>query len=160
PPEETPYYRQQLALAHAAPTARPGPEATLLSDAAAKLHAHGAAEAERLRGNEEVEGLLDLDAPGAREFLAKLTDPAEAEATLAATPFELDHVLLAAYARNPDIAAARGQWAAAVRMYDQATYLEDVLLRYRAFTSRATPPVGAAAMHDAAFPYPGMVALK
>src|SRR6185503_13687645 len=104
-------------------------------------------------------GLLDLDAAGAREFLAKLADPAQAEATLAGTPFELDHVLLAAYARNPDIAAARGQWAATVRMYDEATYLEDVLLRYRAFTRSATPPVGAVPMRDAAFPYPGMVAL-
>src|SRR3989442_1688924 len=99
PPEETPYFRQQLALARAAPEAKPGPEAAVLGEAAAKLQARGAEESGRLRGSIEVEGLLDLDAPGAREFSAKLSGP-QAETTLAATSFDLDHVLLAVYARN------------------------------------------------------------
>jgi outer membrane protein, heavy metal efflux system len=161
PPEETPYFREQMALSRAAPrAAKPGDEAAVLRDAAAKLDLRAAAEAERIRRGDETEGLLDTSGADAKAFLAKLADPATAEATFAATTLDLDHVLLAVYARNRDVAAARAEWAATVRMYDQATYLEDLLLRYSAFTRLATPRVGAAPMREAAFPYPGLVAMK
>ena len=161
PPEETPYFQQQLAIAKAAPrAAQPGAEATVLRDAASKLDVRAAAEAERIRRGDETAGLLDVESAPAREFLASLGDPRKAEEILGTAPLDVDHALLAAYARNPDVAAARANWAATVRMYEQATYLEDLLLRYSAFTRLATPRVGAAPMREAAFPYPGLVALK
>src|SRR5258708_4731969 len=85
PPAETPYYREQLALAHAAPHVAVGPEAVQIRDAAAKLSVAAGAEAERIRPHEETEGLLDLESPEAREFLAKLADPQQAETVLATT---------------------------------------------------------------------------
>jgi outer membrane protein, heavy metal efflux system len=161
PPVETSYFLDQLARARTAPAARqPAEEAAVLREAAASLDVRAVAETARVRRGDETEGLLDVESPGAREFLARLADPAKAEDVLATTPLDLDHVLLAVHARNPDVAAARGNWAATVRMYEQATYLEDLLLRYSAFTRLATPRIGAAPMREAAFPYPGLVALK
>lgn len=161
PPEETAYFRQQMAIARATPQAAPaGAEAQVLRESTEKLDARAAAEAERIRRGDETEGLLDVESPEAKAFLAKLANAAEADAVLAATPLDVEKALLAAYALNPDVAAARARWAATVRMYDQAAYLEDLLLRYAAFTRLATPRVGAAPMRDAAFPYPGLVALK
>ena len=161
PPAETAYFREQLARAEAAPTApAPGEEAAVLREAAAKLEVRGAAEAERIRRGDETAALLDVESPAARDFLAQLADPKKADEVLATTPLDLEHVLLAVHARNPDVAAARASWAASVRMYEQATYLEELLLRYSAFTRLAAPRVGAAPMREAAFPYPGLVALK
>ena len=161
PPARTPYFEQQLAIARAAPAAgAPAEEAVVLREAATKLDVRAAAEAERIRRGDETEGLLDVASAPAREFLAKLADPKTAEEVLATTPLDVELALLAAYARSPDVAAARANWAATVLMYDQATYLEDLLLRYSAFTRLATPRVGAAPMREAAFPYPGLVALK
>ena len=161
PPAETPYFRQQADLAQAAPAAAPrGAEAAVLREAAAELAVRATAEAERIRRGDETEGLLDAQSPAAREFLALLADPARAEEVLATTPLDLEHVLLAVHARNPGVAAARANWAATVRMYEQATYLEDLLLRSAAFTRLAAPRIGAAPMREAAFPYPGLVALK
>lgn len=160
PPAETEYYREQLALARAATPVRAEPEAATLRDAAAQLEVRAAAEFERIRRRDETEGLLDLDAPGAAAFVARVTDPVLGDAALTAVPLDLEHVLLAVHARNPDVASSRAAWAAAVRMYEQAAYLEDLLLRYSAFTRLATPPVGAAPMREAAFPFPGLVALR
>ncbi len=161
PPSETAYFRDQLTRAQAAPAVPPaGQEAAVLREAAAKLEVRAVAEAERIRRRDETDGLLDVEAQAAREFLAQLADPTRADEILATTPLDQERVLLAVHARNPDVAAARGNWAATVRMYEQATYLEDLLLRYGAFTRLATPRVGAAPMREAAFPYPGLVALK
>jgi hypothetical protein len=161
PPSETAYYREQLVLARAAPrAAAPGAEAVALREAASKIDVRAAAEAERIQRGDETEGLLDVSTPAAREFLAKLSDPKTAEDVLATTPLDVEHAFLAAYARNADVAAARANWTATTRMYEQATYLEDVLSRYSAFTRRATPAIGAAPMRDTAFPYPGVVALR
>jgi len=79
---------------------------------------------------------------------------------LATTPLDVERALLAAYARNADVAAARANWTATTLMYEQATYLEDTLSRYSALTRTATPAVGATPMRETAFPYPGVVALK
>jgi cobalt-zinc-cadmium efflux system outer membrane protein len=150
PPAETPYYREQLALARAATPAKVGDEAAVLREATAKLQARAAAET--ARGADDAEGLIDLASPAAREFAAKLADPKTAETTLATTVLDLDRLAIAVHARNPDVAAARAEVAAATRMYEQATYVEDLRLRYAAF---ATPSMG-----GAAFPYPGVVALR
>jgi outer membrane protein TolC len=161
PPAETPYYAEQLAIARAAPAApAPGAEAAALREAASKLEVRAAAESDRIRRGDETEGLLDVEAPAAREFLAKLADAARAEEVLATTPLDVEHAFLAVYARNPDVAAARADWSASLRAYETANYLEDLLLRYSAFTRAATPSVGAAPMRESAFPYPGLVALK
>jgi len=161
PPEETPYFREQSALAHAAPKAdAPGDEAKGLRESASKLELRGAAESERIRRADETEGLLDVESPAAKEFLARIADAKTSDAVLATTPLDLEKAMLAAYALNPDVAAARANWSATVRMYDQATYLEDLLLRYGAFTRLATPRVGAAPMREAAFPYPGVDAWR
>lgn len=161
PPEATPYYAEQLAAARTAPRAvAADPEAAVLREGAAALDVRAAAEAERIRRGDETDGLVEVDSPEAREFLAQLADLTKADNVIASTPLDIDRALLAAYARNPDVAAARASWAATVRMYEQATYLEDLLLRYSAFTRLATPRVGAQAMREAAFPYPGLVALK
>jgi len=161
PPSETTYYSEQLAIARAAPSAAaPGAEAAALRDAAAKLDVRAAAESERISRGDETEGLLDVRTPAAREFLAKLVDPKSAQDVLATTPLDVERALLAAYARNADVAAARATWTATTLMYEQATYLEDTLSRYSAWTRLATPAVGASPMREAAFPYPGVVALK
>ena len=160
PPERTPYFDEQLALARAAPAAGPRTEGESLLAAVRKLEPRAATEADRMRRAGETEGLLAIETPVAREFLAILADPGAAEEALSRTPLDLERLLLAVYARNPDVAAARGHWAAAVRMYDQATYLEELLLRYSAFARRATPAVGGVPMSGAVFPYPGLVALK
>lgn len=161
PPEETPYFREQMAIAHAAPRAvPPREEAAVLRDAAAKLDLRAAAETERMKRGDETEGLLDVTSADAKSFLASISDPKTAEAALSSTTFDLDRVLLAVFSRNRDVAAARAEWSATVQMYDQATYLEDLLLRYSAFARLATPRVGAAPMRDSAFPYPGTVALR
>ncbi len=160
PAGDTPYAREQIELARAAPPVRPHDEARALRDAAAALEP-SAVEARRgIEAAEEAEGLLDLAAPGAREVVAKVRDRETGEAFLSAAPLDLETVLLATYARNPDVEAARATWRSTVRLYDQATYLEDVLLRYRAFARFATTPVASKAMGEAAFPYPGVVALK
>jgi outer membrane protein, heavy metal efflux system len=161
PPEETAYYREQVEIAQAAPRKPEARvEAQALREAAGKLEARGAAEAERIRRAGETEGLLDVESPDARAFLAELADPTRAEDALGKTLLSADRAYLAAYALNPDVAAARASWAASVRMYEQASYLEDLLLRYGAFTRFATQPVAGAAMREAAFPYPGLLALK
>lgn len=160
PAPDTPYYREQLALSRVVPTAPAATEGVALREAAARLELRAASEQGRIRDGDETEGILDLRADGAREFVARAGDPAAGDSFLAATPLDLEHVLLAVHARNPDVAAARASWAAAVRMYEQATYLEDLLLRYAAFTRFAGPRAGAAPMREAAFPYPGIVALK
>ncbi len=160
PPEETPYYREQLALARSAPPpAGARQEGAALREAAAKLQVRAVAEGERIRRMDDTEGLLDVESPAAQAFVARVGAAGTLEAALAG-PLDLEHVLLATYARNPDVASARAAWAASVRLYDQASYLEDLLLRYAAFTRLATPRVGAAPMREAAFPYPGVVALK
>jgi outer membrane protein TolC len=161
PPAETSYYQEQLVLARSAPSAAaPRAEAVALRDAAAKLDVRAAAESERIHRGDETEGLLDVESPAAREFLLSLADPKTAEDVLATTPLDVERALLAAYARNADVAAARANWTATTRMYEQATYLEDTLSRYSALTRTATPAVGAAPMRETAFPYPGVVALK
>ncbi|MGH7163028.1 MAG: TolC family protein [Planctomycetota bacterium] len=159
PPTETPYFREQLAHALEAPAAAPMEEGKTLRESAARLEPRAAAEGERIREAGEVEGLLDLASEGARAFVAQVSDPADGADALTRTPLDRERVLLAAYARNPDAASARASWRAAVRLYEQATYLEDVLLRYRAFTRFASPRPGEA-MGESAFPYPGLVALK
>ncbi len=163
PGRDTDYAREQVARARSAPSVPAQAEGKALLDAAAKLLPLAAAEATRISEGGETEGLLDLDAPGAREFLATVADAAKGDAALASGPLDVERVLLATYARNPDVAAARASWRSAVRMYEQATVLEDVLLRYRAFATTASPRVAtgpSGSMGEPLFPYPGVVALK
>lgn len=157
---ETPFAREQLARARAALPSPSRDDARVLRDAAALLAA-GAAEARRgIDTAEEAEGLLDLSDPGVRERILRLRDRTGGDALLGAAPLDLETVLLATYARNPDVEAARATWRSTMRMFDQATYLENVLLRYRSFARSATAPVAARKMGESAFPYPGVVALK
>lgn len=160
PPHETPYYQEQLSLSRAATAVPVAAEGAAIREAAARLDLRAAGEQGRILSGDETEGILDLDAGGAREFVSSAREPSAGDTLLASTPLDLEHVLLAVHARNPDVAAARANWAASVRMYGQATYLEDLLLRYSAFTRLATPRAGATPMREAAFPYPGLVALK
>jgi hypothetical protein len=153
PPAETTYYREQLAVAHAAPPAARPPEAANVGPSAELLKPLADAESARIRDAAETEGLLDVGSPDARAFLARLAE--SPEAALTEKPLDLPRALLAVYALNPSVAAARADWAASIRMYEQATYLGDVLLRYRALTSRA-----AGAMAEPAFGYPGQTALQ
>ncbi len=160
PPEETPYFREQSAAAHAARPAAAGDEAQVLAHAARALETRAAEAAAAVADDDEAAGLLDLDAPGARAFVAALERQEDAEAALAAEPLPLERVLLAVFARSPDVAAARARRRSVIASFDQATYLEDLLLRYDAFARLASPVVGGGRMRGSAFPYPGLVALK
>ncbi len=157
---DTDYFREQVALARTARPVVPGEEAKAVREAAEALRPLADASQAEIDANADAEGLLDLSSPAAKDVMARASDPAKAEALLSAGPLELETVLLAAYARNPDVAAAKATWRSTVRMYDQATYLEDLLLRYRAFAKTASPAGASKAMGEAAFPYPGVVALK
>ncbi len=107
----------------------------------------------------DAEGLLVLD-PEAEAFVREVADPARVEHALGSRALDQEHLLLAAYARNPGVQSARASWRAAVRMLDQVTYLEGVLARYRAFTETASPTGIDRPMRAPAFPYPGTVALR
>jgi outer membrane protein TolC len=142
-----------MTLAHAAAPATAVAEAADIRSGADSLKPMAEAESARIRDAAETEGLLDVGAEDARAFLARLAEAPDA--ALTEKPLDLAHTLLAVYARNPGVAAARADWAASVRMYEQATYLGDVLLRYRALTSRSP-----GAMPEPAFAYPGQASLQ
>lgn len=160
PAGDTAYAREQVALALATPAAPPRDEGRVLREAVAALEPGAAAARASIDAAGETEGLLDVRTAEAQAVVDKARDAAGGDAFLGAAPLDLETVLLATYARNPDVEASRATWRATIRLYDQATSLEDVLLRYRAFARLSSPPVAAKAMGEAAFPYPGVLALK
>lgn len=64
---------------------------------------------------------------------------------------------------NPGVAAARNQWLATIKQYDQAEFLEGLLREYQSFTRYLDTGAGSAmnrAMPGSYFPYPNSIALK
>jgi outer membrane protein TolC len=73
-----------------------------------------------------TDGIVDLGAAPVAALLAKLGDAATAESALAQTPLDEDLILAAVWTRNPAVAAARADVEATRRVYEQASWLDDV----------------------------------
>ncbi|MCE9637938.1 MAG: TolC family protein [Planctomycetes bacterium] len=149
PPAETQYAAEKLAAAAAAPS---------LDTRAATISAPaGVAPVARV-SLAPTAGIIDLDAAPVAAFVAKLGEPGSTEAALATTPFDEDIVLASVWTRNPAVAAARADVESARRVYEQASWLDDIETGMR---SPSLPMVGAGAgMPTAPLPYPGLAALR
>jgi hypothetical protein len=160
PAGDTAFAREQVLRARGTPSAVPRDEARVLRETVAALEPEAAKALREIAAGSEAEGLLALESPGVGDTTVVLRDASGGDALLAGAPLDLETILLATYARNPDVESSRAEWRSTIRLYDQASALEDVLLRYRAFARLGTPPAAAKGMAEAAFPYPGVLALK
>lgn len=93
------------------------------------------------------------------EFAAK----GEQAKTRLAEPINLELLLAFGYVWNPGIKASRQALRATLEQYPQATYLDNVLRQYNAFTKQLDTKIGQPRhkeMTSMKFPFPHMLALK
>jgi outer membrane protein TolC len=75
----------------------------------------------------------------------------------------LELLLALAAVRSPDVRASHQNWRAAVRRFDQASYLEDLMVQYRAFARELDTKVGPQKhkeMPGKTFAFPSALTLK
>ncbi|MHA2069214.1 MAG: TolC family protein, partial [Candidatus Thorarchaeota archaeon] len=75
----------------------------------------------------------------------------------------LDSLISVAFERNPGLASAKKDWAAALEKYSQATQLDNILQQYQAFIKDLDTKVGPMRHKTSVsqkFPFPGTLTLK
>jgi outer membrane protein TolC len=75
----------------------------------------------------------------------------------------LDSLISVAFERNPGLASAKKEWAAALEKYSQATQLDNILQQYQAFIKdldTKAGPMRHKASVSSKFPFPGTLTLK
>ena len=108
------------------------------------------------------EPFYDFSGPQMKEYLELATKGEQAEARLTET-VNLELLLVFGYAWNPGIKAARKTLRATLEQYPQATYLDNVLRQYNAFTKQLDTKIGQPRhkeMTSMKFPFPDGLALK
>ena len=103
--------------------------------------------------------LFDEDAADLAGRLEPLADFNSMERTLERR-LDWETLRLAAALHNPSARAAREDWQATLRQYDQAEFLEGLAGQFRAFTRYLDVPSPGEAMTREFFPFPGAIALK
>ena len=104
----------------------------------------------------------DFSGPQTKAYLELATNREKAE-TILAEPINLELLLAIGYVWNPDIKASRQALRATLEQYPQATYLDNVLRQYNAFTKQLDTKIGRPRhkeMTSMKFPFPDMLALK
>ena len=104
----------------------------------------------------------DFSGPQTKAYLELATNREKAE-TILAEPIDLELLLAIGYVWNPDIKASRQALRATLEQYPQATYLDNVLRQYNAFTKQLDTKIGRPRhkeMTSMKFPFPDMLALK
>ncbi len=99
----------------------------------------------------------------APEKISKRTHSVEEATASLGKGVALEEILNLAAERNPEIQAAREHWRATLRRFEQASYLEDLVTRYRAFVRELDTRVGPQThkeMLAETFPFPSALALK
>lgn len=114
------------------------------------------------------------DRPGEAELLAGISPaalkqardisekPEQIKETLR-KPVSLQKLLALVAVRNPDARSNYQNWRAMTKQFEQASYLEDLLSRYRSFVRELDTGVGPQThkeMPSATFPFPSSLALK
>ena len=108
------------------------------------------------------EPFYDFSGPQMKEYLELATKGEKAEARLTET-VNLEMLLAFGYAWSPGIKAARNALRATLEQYPQATYLDNVLRQYNAFTKQLDTKIGQPRhkeMTSMKFPFPDTLALK
>ena len=104
----------------------------------------------------------DFSPPQMKAYLELAAKGEQAEARLA-EPINLELLLAFGYVWNPGIKASRQALRATLEQYPQATYLDNVLRQYNAFTKQLDTKIGQPRhkeMTSMKFPFPDMLALK
>ncbi len=83
----------------------------------------------------------DFEAPAAREVRSWAGDDGRVRESLG-KDFDVDTLVVLAFARNPGVARALEEWRSVLARYEQAESFEDVLLAYNAFARELEIPFG------------------
>ena len=108
------------------------------------------------------EPFYDFSGPQMKAYLELVTKGEQAEARLTET-VNIELLLAFGYAWSPGIKAARKTLRATLEQYPQATYLDNVLRQYNAFTKQLNTKIGQPRhkeMTSMKFPFPDGLALK
>lgn len=156
------YYARSLAAAAVHPAVDAALPDAIWRESGESLRKKADAWKVRDQEGRALAGFRTLDDPDARARASALSDDARSEAALRAG-LDVADLAVIALRRNPAIRAARQSWRARIEMYEQAGYLENLVLQYRAFTKTLETAIGEPMQKSEvaeAFPFPATVALK
>ena len=162
--EQPAYYyaevEKKIADAESEPIVEPDP---FLSEIEAKVLNYQKQWQAQLESETPIPNLFyDLSTDTMKAYRQLATSPEAAEARLA-EPITLELLVALGYEWNPGLKSIREKIRAVLEQYPQATYLENVLRQYNAFTKQLDTKVGPThhkEMLAMKFPFPGTLTLK
>ncbi len=156
------YVDRAIARAESAPPAAEGTAQKGWEATAADLHARAEAWKARDAADEVYAGFRALESEEAHRRRAELAAE-EAQQAALGEQFALPDLWAIAALRNPAIRAAHDRWRAGLEQYEQAGFLENLALQYRAFTKTLDTGIGMELQKgevQEVFPFPATVTLK